>query len=125
MAKQSALAGVAHNIAHHACSGVSYIAPHLTQALRAVGVQTTTIDLLAPSPYPSKAAELEPLRHALASLQATAKGILATHGFSDSDVTSIMLYATPAPWCKDGHSLHTRAVLTSSAGRSYDSGWLQ
>ena len=125
MGKMSALAGVAHNIAHHAGSGVSYISPHLAQALRAVGVETTEIDLLAQAPYPPRAAELRPLRLALASLQATAKTLLAKHGFSVSDVSSMVLYATPAPWDKDGYSLDTRTVLTSSAGRTYDSGWLQ
>ena len=125
MGRMSTLAGVAHNIAHHAGSGLSYISPHLAQALRAAGVETTEIDLLAPRPYPPKAVELEPLRLALASLQATANALLAKHGFSASDVSSMILYATPAPWDKDGYSLHTRAVLTSSAGRTYDSGWLQ
>ena len=125
MGRMSTLAGVAHNIAHHAGSGLSYISPHLAQALRAAAVETTEIDLLAPAPYPPKAAELQPLRLALASLQSTANALLAKHGFSASDVSSMILYATPAPWDKDGYSLHTRAVLISSAGRTYDSGWLQ
>lgn len=125
MGKMSDLACVAHNIAHYAGSGVSYISPHLAQALRAAGVETTEIDLLARDPYPQRAADLQPLRLALASLQATAKALLVKHGLSTSNVSSMILYATPAPWDKGGHSLHTRAVLTSSAGRTYDSGWLQ
>lgn len=125
MGRTSTLAGVAHNIAHHAGSGLSGISPHLAQALRAVGAETTEIDLLAEAPYPPDAAELPPLRLALASLKATAMALLAKHGFSDSDVSSMMLHATPAPWDKDGYSLHTRAVLTSSTGRTFDSGWLQ
>ena len=125
MGRMSTLAGVAHNIAHHAGSGLSYISPHLAQALRAAAVETTEIDLLAPAPYPPKAMELQPLRLALASLQATANELLAKHGFAASDVSAMTLYATPAPWDKDGYSLHTRAVLISSAGRTYDSGWLQ
>ena len=125
MGRMSTLAGVAHNLAHHAGSGLGYVSPHLAQALRAVGVETTEIDLLAPAPYPPKAAELQPLRLALASLQATAKALLAKHGFSASDVSSVMLYATPAPWDTNGYSLHTRAVLISGTGRTYDSGWLR
>ena len=125
MRKLSALAGVAHNIAHHAGSGLSCISPHLAHSLRSVGVETTVIDLLAESPYPPKAAELQPLRLALASLQSTARMLLTKHGFSDTDVSAMILYATPAPWDKTGYSLHTRAVLTSNAGRTYDSGWLQ
>ena len=125
MSRMSELAGVAHNIAHHAASGVSYISPHLAQAVRAVGMDTTEIDLLAESPYPSRAIELRPLRLALTSLQSTANSLLAKHGFSQGDVSSMVLYATPAPWDSEGYSLHTRVVLTSSAGRTYDSGWLQ
>ena len=125
MSKMSTLAGVAHNLAHHAGSGLSYISPHLAQALRSAGADTTEIDLLALAPYPQNAWELEPLRLALATLQVTAKALLEKHGFSGKDVTSLFLYATPAPWDKTGYSLHTRAVITSSNGRVYDSGWLQ
>ena len=125
MSKTAKLAGVAHSIAHHAGSGLSYISPHLAEALRSVGASTTDIDLLALSPYPPEAAELKPLRLALAALQIKSKSILLKHGFSDGDVASIILRATPAPWDKAGYSLHTRAVVTSRAGRVYDSGWLQ
>jgi hypothetical protein len=125
MRKTVKLAGVAHSIAHHAGSGLSCISPHLAEALRAVGASTTDIDLLAFSPYPPEAAELKPLRLALLTLQAKSKSILLKHGFSDTDVASIVLRATPAPWDKDGYSLHTRAVVTSLAGHVYDSGWLQ
>ena len=125
MGRMSTLAGVAYNLAHHGGSGLSYVSPHLAQGLRAAGVETTEIDVLAPAPYPPKVAELQPLRLALASLQTTAKALPAKHGFSASDVSSMILYATPAPWDKDGYSLHTRAVLISSTGRTYDSGWLQ
>ena len=125
MGRVSQLAGVAHNLAHHAGSGLSYISPHLAQALWAKGVETTEIDLLAEAPYPSQAVEIQPLRLALATLRETARTLLAKGGFSDSDVTSMILYATPVPWDKSGYSLHTRVVLTSTTGRTYDSGWLQ
>ena len=125
MARMSQLAGVAHNIAHHAGSGLSYISPHLAAALRASGADSTEIDLLADAPYPPQVMELEPLRLALVSLQRTARELLAKHGFSGRDVSAMILYATPAPWGKDDYSLHTRVVLTSNTGRTYDSGWLQ
>ncbi len=125
MAKLATLAGVAHNIAHHSASGLSYLSPHLAQALRGAGVATTEIDLLAPEPYPPRAIELQPLRLALRSLKSTVAEILQKHGFMVSDVVSIILCATPAPWDKDGYSLHTRALITGKNGRVYDSGWLQ
>jgi hypothetical protein len=124
MSKHSELAGIAHNIAHHAGSGLSYLSPHLAAALRATGAVTTQIDLLSSEPYPPNAVELRPLRIALASLRATVQGLLERHGFSAADVSAITLEATPAPWDKDGYLLHTRAVVTSSTGRTFDSGWL-
>jgi hypothetical protein len=41
MTKMAELAGVAHNIAHHSASNLSYLSPHLAQALRAAGEETT------------------------------------------------------------------------------------
>ena len=124
MTKITALAGVAHNIAHHSASGLSYISPHLANALRQTGQETTEIDLLAPEPYPIRAIESMPLRLALGSLRATAQETLQKHGFKHDDVTSIVLHATPAPWDKDGYVLHTRIVITAKNGRTFDSGWL-
>ena len=124
MTKMADLAGIAHNIAHHSASGLSYLSPHLAQALRAAGEETTAIELLVQDPYPPKIGEVQPLRLSLASLKATAQGLLKKHGFNQNDVISIVLYATPAPWDRDGYVLHTRAVITAKNGRVYDSGWL-
>ena len=124
MAKYSELSGIAHNIAHHAGSGLSFISPHLAHALRAKGIGTTEIDLLAASPYPPGGADLKPLRTALLSLQSTVRALLQKHGFELDSVDSITLYATPAPWDKEGYLLHTRAVVVGGNGRAYDSGWL-
>jgi hypothetical protein len=125
MSRLAELSGIAHNIAHHAGSGLSYISPHLAQALRAVGADTTEIDLLAPAPYPSNAVELQPLRLALATLRNTVQSLLEKHRFVTSDVSSVILYATPAPWDKEGYTLLTRTVITARTGSTYDSGWLQ
>ncbi|WP_201382612.1 hypothetical protein [Ktedonobacter sp. SOSP1-85] len=119
----AALAGVAHNIAHHSASGLSFLSPHLAQALRAVGEETTAIELLVQDPYPPKAAEMQPLRLSLASLKGTAQRMLQKHGFHQNDVLSIVLHVTP-DWNSDGSVLHTRAVITAQNGRVYDSGWL-
>jgi hypothetical protein len=125
MAKISTLAGVAHNIAHHSASGLSYLSPHLALALRSAGAETTDIELLSLEPYPHNAIESKPLRLALGSLKSTTEAMLQKHGFSQSDVSSIVLYATPAPWDMEGYTLHTRTVITAKNERVYDSGWLQ
>lgn len=125
MTEMSELAGVAHNIAHHSASGLSYVSPHLAVALRAVGETTTGIELLAPEPYPKNAKEMQPLRLALRTLKVTIKAMLQRHGFSLEDVTSVKLQATPAPWDTVGYLLHTRGIIVGKNGRTYDSGWLQ
>ncbi|GHO52509.1 hypothetical protein KSB_09840 [Ktedonobacter robiniae] len=97
------LAGVAHNIAHHSASGLSFLYPHLAQALRAVGEETTAIELLVQDPYPPKAAEVQPLRLSLASLKGTVQRMLQKHGFHQNDILSIVLHITPDP--RDSTSL--------------------
>ena len=124
MVKMANLAGVAHNIAHHSASGLSCLSPHMAQALRASGKETTAIELLAPHPYPPQIAELQPLRLALASLKRTAQGILQKHDFNQDDILSIVLHAIPSPGDRAGYTLHTRTVITAKNGRVYDSGWL-
>jgi hypothetical protein len=107
MARKRELAGVAHDIAHHAGSGLGWLCPRMAQALRGAGLSTTSVDLLSASPYPAGALELSPLRTALQSLRSTVESILGKYGFSAEDVASIELQATPAPW----DSLGTRFIL--------------
>lgn len=124
MVTKRALAGVAHDIAHHAASGLSYLSPHMANALREAGLSTTTLELLDASPYPQGVGELRPLRLALQTLQATVEGILQKNGIAKEDVRSIQLSATPAPWDEKGYLLFTRAVVVAANGRMFDSGWL-
>jgi hypothetical protein len=124
MTKERSLSGVAHGIAHHAGSGLGYLTPHLAQALREASLETTAVELLAEEPYPTGVAEMRPLRLALAAMKQTALDILKKYGFERSDVLSIKLHGTPAPWDDTGYLLHTRAVITSAKDHEFDSGWL-
>jgi hypothetical protein len=124
MPTHRSLTGVAHDIAHHAASGLSFLSPHMAQAVRASGRDTAAVELLADRPYPAGVVESEALRRALASLRATTVSILGKYGFGLEDVTSIQLQATRAPWDAGGYLLHTRTVITDAEGRAYDSGWL-
>ena len=124
MARIAVLAGVAHDIAHHAASALSYLSPHLALALRAAHQPTTQMDLLDPAPYPALVAKNPPLRSALAALHVTAMRILQTHGLQAADLSSMMFHATPAPWDQQGYGLHTRMVIVARNGKVFDSGWL-
>jgi hypothetical protein len=125
MPTQRSLAGAAHDIAHHAASGLSYITPYLGQALLDAGLSTTTFSIMESNPYPSGIAKINPLRLSLQALSSTAEKIIQGYGFSKDDITAIDLFASPAPWDETGYSLHTRAVITVCNGKSFDSGWLQ
>ncbi|MES2999749.1 MAG: hypothetical protein V4787_03600 [Pseudomonadota bacterium] len=97
----------------------------MAQALRQVGLASTSFDLLSDAPYPPDAAELKPLRLALGELAETAKKILACYGFTKEDIAGIELSARPAHWDSSGYVLHTRTVVAARDGRKFDSGWLQ
>src|SRR5882724_8396000 len=51
MAKQKQLNGVAHNIAHHAISGLSYLHPYLGQLADKDRLRVIVIDLLSKNAY--------------------------------------------------------------------------
>jgi len=125
MTSPKVLAGVAHDVAAHAGSGMSFLSPHLAEALRSGGIETTSVELLEVSPYPAGAPERESLRRSLQALHTTTVSVLRKHGFELSDVRSIRLHVTPVPWDDSGFMVHTRVVITAANGRTYDSGWLE
>jgi hypothetical protein len=67
---------------------------HIARALRAAGLETTPIQLLDPTPYPSVTSEVEPLRLAFAALHLKCVEILYKYEFSYLDAKSIRLNAT-------------------------------
>lgn len=119
MPSQRALAGVAHDIAHHAASGLSYIHPHLYQACVAAGVRTARIDLLASDPYPSGLPEIQPLRLALGALQEKFSDVLRANGFAASDVAEAGLAIQFPLAGADGYTCQSASRLVSARGRVY------
>src|SRR6202041_1887278 len=92
--KERSLSGVAHDIAHHAGSGLSCLMPHLAQALREALLETTAVELLDEEPYPMGVAEVPTLRLVLGDLKQSALRILKKYGFERPDVLSIKLHGT-------------------------------
>ena len=124
MTSQKVLKGLAHNIAHHASSGLSCISPHMGRAMRMFGIETTWVELLEESPYPAGLPDEVPLRLGLAALHGFCVSLLTKMGFEIGEVKSVRLHATPAPWDPSGYLLHTRVVITGANDRVYDSGWV-
>ena len=97
MASLKKLNGVAHNIAHHSQSSMSWLHPHLGQACHLAGVSAAALELLEDHPYPSGLPtqellpRLKPLELALKGLQAKFWGILEKQGFIPADVSSVRL----------------------------------
>jgi len=54
MPSRRRLSSVCQSIAHHAASSLSYVHPHLLQALKATGELIATVDLLSATPYPKE-----------------------------------------------------------------------
>jgi hypothetical protein len=104
MPSSKLLNGVAHDIAHHALSGLSYLHPHLTQVCKRAGRASVTLDLLRESPLPADFPDYEPLKLASQALHRTFVGILESVGFTVTDVTAALLTLNVSPDAPDDYS---------------------
>lgn len=119
MARLATLNGVAHDLAQHAQSGLSWLYPHLGEACREADVLTADVELVSEEPYPARLPERQPLRLAFGALKTTLFAILAKHGFDPSDIESARLEFTFPVGYGDGSLYQVRSVL-SSRGRSFE-----
>jgi hypothetical protein len=114
------LAGVAHDIAHHAQSGLSYLYPHLGRACAEAGLLAVRVELLDSMPYPIGLRPYQPLATALQSLRDRLVEILALHGYDVEDVAAADLTFSFPAMPRDHSLFSVRARLTASTGRSYE-----
>jgi hypothetical protein len=91
MPSSKLLNGAAHDIAHHALSGLSYLHPHLTQVCKRARRASVTLDLPRESPLPADLPDYKPLRLASQALHRTFVGILESFGFTVAGVTAAQL----------------------------------
>jgi hypothetical protein len=114
------LLGVAHDIAEHAQSGLSFLYPHLCRACQEAGVRTTSLSLLEDDPYPATLRQHEPLALAFVGVRLRFLQILASYGYSSADVASIQLSFTfPVTW-EDGSIYAVVAAITTPSGRVFE-----
>jgi hypothetical protein len=85
------LRSVAHNIAHHAASGMSFLHPHACRAARAAGLAPLVFDLLKGVPIALDPVE-PPLRAASEGLGRKFTEILHSAGFQREALASARLY---------------------------------
>ena len=118
MASLKTLQGVAHNLCHHAQSGLSWLHPHLGRACRAAGVSTAGLDFLDERPYPPGLPPSEPLGKALSSLGCRFWEMVEHQGLSRESVQSVRLEFTFRDLSSD-YDCSVSAWVTSSRGRVY------
>ncbi len=120
MPKSKLLNGVAHDIAHHAMSGLSCLHPHLSETCRKAGVWEVALDLKMESPLPSTFPDYEPLRLASQALHRTFVGILQTLGFTLSDVSAARLTFSVVRDAPDDYSyVSCTSEIVTTLGHSY------
>lgn len=91
MASTKRLKSVAHSLAHHAVSGLSYLHPHLSEACESVGKTYTVIDLVADNPCPASFKGNVPLQLALQELKGFYVRLLESEGFQMDAISSTTL----------------------------------
>jgi hypothetical protein len=114
------LAGVAHDIAHHAQSSLSYLYPHLGRACAEAGLVTVRVELLDSMPYPVNLQPNQPLATALRGLRDRLVQILALHGYDIEDLTAVDLTFSFPAMPRDHSLFSVRARLIASTGRCYE-----
>ena len=96
MSKLNRLASVAHNIGHHASSGLACLYPHLWDVCQTVETRDATVSLLTAEPYPVDRPQHEYLAKALGALHTTFVRMLAAEDWTLTELTAAtMRYSFP------------------------------
>jgi hypothetical protein len=116
MASVKTLKGVAHNLAHHVQSGLSWLHPRLARACRTAGLEVVSFDLIPKDPYPDGLPVLEPLALALAELREWFFVQVNLHGHTRADISRARL---TFGFADDGSNCAVVATIGTSTGRAY------
>lgn len=119
MPSQRSLAGISHDIAHHAGSSMSWLHPHLYKACVVAGVREATIDLMEPVSYPDGLPLVRPLHFALAALREKFLSLLTANGLGLADLRSAHLRVQFPLLGADGYACQIHSRLESSRGRTF------
>ena len=113
------LSGVAHNIAHHSQSSLSWLHPHLGQVCRLAGVTFAEIELLDAFPYPLLLPNHKPLELALQGLQAKFWEILELQHLERTEVHSVHLEFRFLGLPTDDYSCLVSSLITAASGKVF------
>ncbi len=117
MATVRVLSSVAHNVAHHAASSLSWLHPHAYRAAQTAGVGELAFDLLAPFPLALASVD-PPLRLACEGLRAKFVEILENEGFAVAGLRFARL-SMRFP-TSDGYYCVTTCRLETPDGKAFE-----
>lgn len=117
MASKRLFSGIAHDIAHHAQSGLSWLHPYVGQRCRESGVAEVEFDLLAERAWPASFPVDEPLRLATAAVRQKFADMISAAGLNKDDLERALLWFRPVS--TDGGSTEVRSQLKLKDGRSF------
>jgi len=113
------LGSVCHSLAHHACSQLCSVHPHLSEALRVLGVAFMTVDLTQKNLCPAALKSHPYLSSGLDALQARFVEILESEGFTLSSLQAATVrFHFDQSGCID-YCSECHAKLITLDGREY------
>ncbi len=118
MVSNRIFSSVAHDVAHHAQSALSWLHPHLGDACKNAGMFEVSLDLLSGKPYPNWLVVSEPLRSATEALQHKFKVMVAGRGLNLDSLNSAVLKFLFLP-STDSYSCVVKSELVLINGRVY------
>jgi hypothetical protein len=120
MTSMKVLQSVAHDIAHHAQSGLSWLHPHIGQGCRTIGHLEIEVELTSTEVYPPALPPMEPLRLALLGLRDRFWKIVVAHKLEKSSVKEASLLFHFSEGRRDDYSSEVTGRVTGSNGRTYE-----
>jgi len=120
MSSHKRLNSVAHSLAHHAVSGLSYVNPHLSEACEKVGLHCIEIELLTKNSCPLQFLGNEPLELSLNELKLTLMKILKSEDYEPSQLKSAKLEFSFYHDKNNYYSSDCKATLHSTENRIYE-----
>jgi len=120
MTSMKVLQSGAHDVAHHAQSGVSWVHPHLGQACRANRLLEVIIPLTGADVYPPALPPMEPLRLALLGLRDRFWKIVAAHKLEGAAIKEASLLFRFSDTRSDDYTSEVTGKVTGSNGRTYE-----
>lgn len=108
--------GIAHDIAHHAQSGVSWLHPHIGDACRQCGIAEARLDLLSEQRWSAPIQMEEALQLGTESVRQKFRDMVAAAGLDIMDLAGAWLWLRPVSI--DAHSTEVRSQIDLKDGRT-------